>query len=62
MHRLKFKKINKEEYEIWNKKEELMGFLEYDEKWEQFVYLDPERKIKLAVDCLQQLLNFLKEL
>ncbi|KKL77145.1 hypothetical protein LCGC14_2037820 [marine sediment metagenome] len=62
MHRLKFKEINKEEFEIWNKKEELMGFLEYDEKWEQFVYLDPERKIKLAVDCLQQLLNFLKEL
>ncbi len=62
MHRLKFKEINKEEYEVWNKKEELMGFIEYDEKWEQFVYLDPERKIKLAADCLKQLIDFLTKL
>ena len=58
MHRLKFKEINKEEYEIFNKKEEFLGTIEYDEKWGEFVYVDPERKIKLAMDCIQQLLNF----
>lgn len=62
MHRLKFKKINKEEYEVSNKKEELLGTVEYDESWEQFVFMDPDRQIKLAADCLKQLLNFLGKL
>ena len=62
MDRLKFKEINKEEHEVWNEKEELLGTIEYDAKWEQFVFIDPERKIKLAADCLQQLLNFLVKL
>ncbi|KKL70771.1 hypothetical protein LCGC14_2101570 [marine sediment metagenome] len=62
MHRLTIKKEDKEHYSVFNENEEFLGEIYYDTKWGQFVFTDPEKTIKLASDCLDQISEYCKKL
>jgi len=63
MNRIRFNKIAEQElcWEILNDKDEMLGYIYYDQAWEQFIYTDPERKVKLAIDCLEAMIRFIKK-
>lgn len=62
MNRLTIKKENQEHYQVYNEKEELIGEITYDSKWEQFVFCAESKDIKLASDCLDQISEYCKKL
>ena len=62
VNRIRFEKTDNENvWRILNDKDEMLGYISYDHKWEQFVYQDPELKIKFAVDCLEAMIKFIKK-
>ncbi len=62
MHRLTIKKEDDEHYQVFNEKEEFLGEIYYDTKFEQFVFVAEGSKIKLAVDCMDQISEYCKKL
>lgn len=62
MNRIRFEPEQMEDsWRIINDKDEMLGYIEYDNKWEQFVYLTPDRQIKFAIDCLEAMTRFIKK-
>ena len=59
--KLKFTEVVYREYSVWNKKEDLLGTIVYDEDWKCWIWFQ-EEDIQMSLNCLKQVTNFMEKL
>lgn len=65
--RLAFEDVDKdgEEFNVFNKKREYLGWIQHDEDWKCWVFTPSEVDDivpQFSYDCLQEITNFMKNL
>jgi hypothetical protein len=58
-HLEKVKGFDSWHYEVYNRKDELLGHIAYDRGWKCFVWVQFD-EVVMSIDCLQEVLNFMK--
>ena len=59
--RLLFDGTKEDGWVVYNKKEEMLGRIYYWHNWRCFIW-EQDEEILMSRDCLQQIVNFIKDL